>query len=91
MRFPDAQARHCVRHGIRGRMHVPRGNSDARMSRDSHLCPLRSPIFRVASETCAATSIKQMAGRCYRHNDQWRVCFVWREKGGYNVEILDFH
>jgi proteic killer suppression protein len=26
-----------------------------------------------------------------RVNDQWRVCFEWREDGVYNVEIVDYH
>jgi proteic killer suppression protein len=26
-----------------------------------------------------------------RINDQWRVCFEWREDGPYNVEIVDYH
>lgn len=26
-----------------------------------------------------------------RVNDQWRVCFVWREDGAYQVEIVDYH
>lgn len=26
-----------------------------------------------------------------RVNDQWRVCFVWREDGVHNVEIVDYH
>jgi proteic killer suppression protein len=26
-----------------------------------------------------------------RINDQWRVCFVWREDGADNVEIVDYH
>lgn len=26
-----------------------------------------------------------------RINDQWRVCFVWTEKGVVNVEIVDYH
>ncbi len=26
-----------------------------------------------------------------RINDQWRVCFVWREGGVYDVEIVDYH
>ncbi len=24
-------------------------------------------------------------------NDQWRVCFEWRESDAYNVEIVDYH
>ncbi|NIS80148.1 MAG: hypothetical protein GTO14_08045 [Anaerolineales bacterium] len=26
-----------------------------------------------------------------RINDQWRVCFVWREGHAYQVEITDYH
>jgi toxin HigB-1 len=26
-----------------------------------------------------------------RINDQWRLCFVWRERDAYDVEIVDYH
>jgi proteic killer suppression protein len=26
-----------------------------------------------------------------RINDQWRICFVWRQDGIYEVEIVDYH
>ncbi len=26
-----------------------------------------------------------------RINDQWRVCFAWREGDAYDVEIVDYH
>lgn len=26
-----------------------------------------------------------------RINDQYRVCFVWRENSAYDVEIVDYH
>ena len=26
-----------------------------------------------------------------RVNDQWRVCFVWRENCAWDVEIVDYH
>ena len=26
-----------------------------------------------------------------RINDQWRVCFVWRDGDAYDVEIVDYH
>lgn len=26
-----------------------------------------------------------------RINDQWRVCFVWRDGGAEQVEIVDYH
>ena len=26
-----------------------------------------------------------------RINDQWRICFAWREGDAYDVEIVDYH
>jgi proteic killer suppression protein len=26
-----------------------------------------------------------------RINDQWRLCFIWREGNAYDVEIVDYH
>lgn len=26
-----------------------------------------------------------------RINDQWRICFVWRNNGAEDVEIVDYH
>jgi proteic killer suppression protein len=26
-----------------------------------------------------------------RVNDQWRICFVWRDGAAYDVEITDYH
>ena len=26
-----------------------------------------------------------------RINDQWRICFEWRDNHAYNVEIVDYH
>ena len=26
-----------------------------------------------------------------RINDQWRICFEWRENSAYDVEIVDYH
>jgi plasmid maintenance system killer protein len=26
-----------------------------------------------------------------RINDQWRICFEWRESDVYNAEIIDYH
>ena len=26
-----------------------------------------------------------------RVNDQWRICFAWREGHAYDVEIVDYH
>ena len=26
-----------------------------------------------------------------RINEQWRICFEWRENNAYGVEIVDYH
>ncbi|WP_370622954.1 type II toxin-antitoxin system RelE/ParE family toxin [Polynucleobacter sp. MWH-Berg-3C6] len=26
-----------------------------------------------------------------RINNQWRICFIWKEDGAYSVEIVDYH
>jgi proteic killer suppression protein len=26
-----------------------------------------------------------------RINDQWRICFAWRESNAHDVEIVDYH
>lgn len=32
------------------------------------------------------------AGQCsIRVNQQWRVCFEWKDADAYNVEIVDYH
>ncbi|WP_108508859.1 type II toxin-antitoxin system RelE/ParE family toxin [Polynucleobacter acidiphobus] len=31
-------------------------------------------------------------GQCsIRINNQWRICFIWKSDGAYNVEIVDYH
>ena len=29
--------------------------------------------------------------RSIRINDQWRICFEWRESTAWNVEVVDYH
>lgn len=26
-----------------------------------------------------------------RVNDQWRICFVWRNESAYDVQMVDYH
>ena len=28
---------------------------------------------------------------CIRINDQWRICFEWREGTAWNAEVVDYH
>lgn len=34
---------------------------------------------------------KRSGERSVRINDQWRICFRWREGDAYDVEIVDYH
>ncbi len=34
---------------------------------------------------------KRQGQHSIRINNQWRVCFEWREDGVYQVEIVDYH
>jgi proteic killer suppression protein len=38
-----------------------------------------------------ALSGDRKAQHSIRVNDQWRVCFVWRDSGAHDVEIVDYH
>jgi len=34
---------------------------------------------------------KRAGQHSIRINEQWRLCFVWRENNAYDVEIVDYH
>jgi proteic killer suppression protein len=34
---------------------------------------------------------KRVGQYSIRINQQWRICFAWREGNAYNVEIVDYH
>ena len=34
---------------------------------------------------------KRVGPHSVRINDQWRICFRWREGDAYEVEIVDYH
>ncbi len=43
-----------------------------------------------------ANRLKKLQGaRAGQHsiriNDQWRICFIWKQDGPYEVEITDYH
>ena len=40
--------------------------------------------------------LEELKGKCngqnsIRINDQWRICFIWKENNAYEVEIVDYH
>ena len=36
-------------------------------------------------------SVNRKGQYCIRINDQWRICFAWRQENAYDVEIVDYH
>ena len=34
---------------------------------------------------------KRKGQHSIRINNQWRVCFIWKENNAYEVEIIDYH
>jgi proteic killer suppression protein len=38
-----------------------------------------------------ALSRNRRGQHAIRINDQWRICFVWRDKNAHEVEIVDYH
>ena len=38
-----------------------------------------------------ALSGKRSGQHSIRINEQWRICFVWRDGNAHNVEIVDYH
>jgi proteic killer suppression protein len=56
---------------------------DAAASLNDLNAPPGNRLEKLAGERAGQYSI--------RVNDQWRVCFVWRETDAYEVEIVDYH
>ncbi|GAB6057403.1 type II toxin-antitoxin system RelE/ParE family toxin [Desulfonatronum parangueonense] len=57
------------------------------LSRSSSLEDLRIP----PGNRLEALMGNRQGQHCIRINDQWRICFVWRDGGAHDVEIIDYH
>lgn len=51
------------------------------------LSDLRSP----PGNRLEALKRNRIGQHSIRINDQWRICFVWRDGDAYDVEIVDYH
>ena len=69
---------------------------------DIHLVALRKLLMLDAAKTLNDLKIppgnrlealkKERKGQhSIRINDQWRICFIWKDGDAYNVEITDYH
>lgn len=57
------------------------------LNRSSSIDDLRVP----PGNRLEALSGSRKGQHSIRINDQWRICFVWRNGGAYDVEIVDYH
>jgi len=57
------------------------------LNRSSTIKDLRVP----PGNRLEALSGKRKGEHSIRVNDQWRICFVWRNGGAHDVEIVDYH
>lgn len=53
----------------------------------THLDDLRSP----PANRLEALKGQRAGQHSIRINDQWRVCFVWRDGKAFGVEVVDYH
>lgn len=69
---------------------------------DVQRAALRKLVILDAAETLQdlrvppGNRLEKLKGNCsgqhsIRINDQWRVCFVWRDGDAYDVEVADYH
>lgn len=56
------------------------------LNRIRSLDDLKNPGFRLE-----ALKGNRAGQHSIRINDQWRICFRWRNEDAYDVEIVDYH
>jgi len=57
------------------------------LNRSSTIQDLRIP----PANKLEALSGDRKGQHSIRINDQWRICFRWKNENAYNVEIVDYH
>jgi toxin HigB-1 len=57
-------------------VHAARALRDLRLPPSNHL---------------EALKVDRAGQHSVRINDQWRICFIWRDGDAYDVEIVDYH
>ena len=53
-------------------------------------CQLRD-LFAVAGNHLESLKGERKGQYSIRINDQWRICFIWREGDVFDVEVVDYH
>ena len=83
-RSAGASDQHSLLNAGRWMLHVQRDTCNHRAARLSDLAAL--PGNRLE-----ALKGNRAGQHSIRINDRYRVCFVWREKDAYDVEVVDYH
>ena len=52
---------------------------------------LRSTFARPLGTHIEAMRGNRLGQHSIRVNDQWRICFVWRDGDAHAVEFIDYH
>jgi proteic killer suppression protein len=74
---------------------VPRFKNIERVARRK-LLVLHAAVTLISLKVPPGNRLEPLLGNrsgqhSIRINDQWRICFVWKEDGPYDVEIVDYH
>jgi proteic killer suppression protein len=56
-----------------------------------HAAPALDQLGTVPGNRLEKLRGERQAQYSIRINDQWRVCFAWRDGDAYEVEIVDYH
>jgi proteic killer suppression protein len=56
-----------------------------------HAAPALEEIGRIPGNRLEKLLGNRRGQYSIRINNQWRICFDWREGDAYNVEIVDYH
>ena len=49
------------------------------------------PVPSLPGNRLKSLSGKRAGQHSIRINERWRICFMWRARDAYNVEIVDYH
>lgn len=56
-----------------------------------HAATLLADLAAVPGNHLEALGGDRIGQHSIRINDQWRICFVWKDGDAYQVEIVDYH
>ena len=89
--LPQAQVAH-IRHPAGGEEHrVEDALSATRAAAEEGILPGGGVAYIRTLGALEKLKGDRSGQHSIRINDQWRICFVWRDGGADNVEMVDYH